>query len=265
MSRTLPRILTHPVRVALAAALAAVGVALCVLAPDLALAQDAALAEGLGDMVDRASGEEVDNAVRLLVLLTGLAFLPAALVLMTPFTRFIIVLGLLRQALGLQQSPPNQVLVGLALMLSLVVMQPTLTTVHETALGPYLEGELGTVEAIEAGLQPMRTFMLENMERSDLEASMRIARMPRPKTVDDIPTPVVVTGFVLSELRASFVIGIKVYLPFLVLDIVVSSVLLGMGMMMIPPVVISMPFKLMLFVLMDGWHLLIGGLVAGYS
>jgi flagellar biosynthetic protein FliP len=237
----------------------------CVLAaPSLAWAQDAAMAEGIGSLVDAASGDEVDNAVRLLVLMTGLAFLPAALVLMTPFTRFVIVLGLLRQALGLQQSPPNQVLVGLAVMLSLVVMQPTLVEVHETALQPYLQGEMDTVSAVEAGLKPMRTFMLQNMERSDLEASLRIARMPRPKSLEDIPTPVVVTGFVLSELRASFVIGIKVYLPFLVLDIVVSSVLLGMGMMMIPPVVISMPFKLMLFVLMDGWHLLIGGLVAGY-
>ena len=243
------------------------------LLPMLAFAQDAVpptaaeldtLASGVGEVVESAAADEVDSAVRLLVLLTTLSLLPAILVLMTPFTRFVIVFALLRQALGLQQSPPNQVLIGMAVMLSLVVMQPTLNEVHEQALQPYLEGQIETVEALERGVRPMRTFMLRNVERADLEASLRIARQPRPRTYDDIPTPVIVTGFVLSELRAAFVIGIKVYLPFLVLDIVVASVLLGMGMMMIPPVVISMPFKLLLFVLMDGWTLLVGGLVAGY-
>lgn len=240
------------------------------LMPALALAQDAVpevgtLADGVGGVVEQATEDEVDSAVRLLVLLTSLSLIPAVLVLMTPFTRFVIVFALLRQALGLQQSPPNQVLVGLSLMLSLVVMQPTLTQVNDEALQPYLAGELGTVEAMEATLGPMRDFMLDNMEPTDLEAAMAVARLERPETVADIPTPVVVTGFVLSELRAAFVIGIKVYLPFLVLDIVVASVLLGMGMMMIPPVVISLPFKLMLFVLMDGWGLLITGLVSSYG
>lgn len=241
------------------------------MAPALAFAQDASpptmntLTEGVGGVVESAAADEVDGAVRLLVLLTTLSLLPGILVLMTPFTRFVIVFALLRQALGLQQSPPNQVLIGMAVMLSLVVMQPTLDQVHEEALQPYLDGQIETVEALERGVGPMRTFMLHNVQREDLETSIRIARMPRPNTYDDIPTPVLVTGFVLSELRASFVIGIKVYLPFLVLDIVVASVLLGMGMMMIPPVIISMPFKLLLFVLMDGWGLLVTGLVAGYT
>ena len=227
-----------------------------VMLPLIAFAQDVmppTVADGVMGVVEDAAADEVDSAVRLLVLL------------MTPFTRFVIVFALLRQALGLQQSPPNQVLIGLSLMLSLVVMQPTVTEVHETALQPYLDGEIQTTEAIERALDPMRTFMLANVEKEDLQASMKIARMERPQTVDDVPTQVVVTAFVLSELRAAFVIGIKVYLPFLVLDIVVASVLLGMGMMMIPPVIISLPFKLMLFVLMDGWGLLVSGLVSGYA
>jgi flagellar biosynthesis protein FliP len=245
--------------------------ALVLVLPMAALAQDApgelgSLADGVGAVVTDAATDEVDAAVRLLVLLTSLSLIPAILVLMTPFTRFIIVFALLRQALGLQQSPPNQVLIGLAFMLSMVVMQPTLDTVQAEALDPYLAGEITTVEAMEEAIGPMRGFMLDNMEPDDLKAAMRVSRMTtRPETVADIPTPVVVTGFVLSELRASFVIGIKVYLPFLVLDIIVASVLLGMGMMMIPPVVISMPFKLMLFVLMDGWGLLVTGLVSSYG
>lgn len=246
-------------------------VAALTLVPILAFAQDISppdvrtLADGVGGVVESATEDEVDGAVRLLVLLTSLSLLPAILVLMTPFTRFVIVFALLRQALGLQQSPPNQVLIGLSVMLSLVVMQPTLTEVNDAALQPYLAGEIETVEALERGVEPMRNFMLSNVQREDLEASIRIARLPRPSSYDDIPTPVIVTGFVLSELRAAFVIGIKVYLPFLVLDIVVASVLLGMGMMMIPPVIISLPFKLLLFVLMDGWGLLVSGLVAGYA
>ncbi len=242
------------------------------LLPVLAFAQDTvpvvevdSLADGVGEIARTATADEVDGAVRLLVLLTSLSLIPAIVVLMTPFTRFVIVFALLRQALGLQQSPPNQVLIGLAVMLSLVVMQPTLDQVNDQALQPYLNGEIETVEAMELAVGPMRTFMLHNVQREDLETSLRIARLPRPETYDDIPTPVLVTGFVLSELRASFVIGIKVYLPFLVLDIVVASVLLGMGMMMIPPVIISMPFKLLLFVLMDGWGLLVTGLVASYA
>ncbi|MFK7929250.1 MAG: flagellar type III secretion system pore protein FliP [Myxococcota bacterium] len=239
------------------------------LLPLVAFAQDVpemdSLATGVGEVVSEAAEDEVDGAVRLLVLLTSLSLIPAVLVLMTPFTRFVIVFALLRQALGLQQSPPNQVLVGLSLMLSMVVMQPTLTTVQENALQPYLDGEMTTVEAMENGIGPMREFMLANTQRDDLLTAMRISRMDRPDSYNDVPTPVVVTGFVLSELRASFVIGIKVYLPFLVLDIVVASVLLGMGMMMIPPVIISLPFKLMLFVLMDGWGLLVSGLVSGYA
>jgi flagellar biosynthetic protein FliP len=182
---------------------------------------------------------------------------------MTPFTRFIIVFGLLRQALGLQQSPPNQVLIGLSLALSLLVMQPTLTQVYEDGVEPYMAGELGTSEAYDACIEPMRTFMFQNTGRDDLASAMRLGRIERPDTLQDIPTPVVLTGFLLSELRAALVIGIKVYIPFVMVDVVVASSLLGMGMMMLPPVVVSLPFKLLVFVLMDGWSLLVTGLVGG--
>jgi len=230
------------------------------------------LGEGLTLVADTVTGtlanapeDDVATSVRLIVLLTTLSFVPAMLMVMTPFTRFIIVFALMRQAIGLQQSPPNQVLVGLAFMLSMVVMQPNLDRVNEEGLQPYLNGELTTMEAYEKGIAPMREFMLNNMKRDDMATSLRLARLKSPKTLDEIPTSVVVTGFMLSELRSAFVIGVKVYLPFLVIDIIIASVLLGMGMMMIPPVVISLPFKLIVFVLMDGFSLLVTGMVTGFS
>jgi flagellar biosynthetic protein FliP len=184
---------------------------------------------------------------------------------MTPFTRFVIVFSLMRQALGLQQSPPNQVLIGLSLALSLVVMQPTVTEVNTLAIQPYMAGEMTTTDALSVGMAPMRKFMLANVQRDDLASSLRISRIERPTSIDEIPSSVVVTSFVLSELRAAFSIAVKVYIPFLVIDIIVASVLLGMGMMMLPPVVISLPFKLLIFVLMDGWTLLVTGLAGGYT
>jgi len=230
------------------------------------------LGEGLTLVADTVTGtlanapeDDVATSVRLIVLLTTLSFVPAMLMVMTPFTRFIIVFALMRQAIGLQQSPPNQVLVGLAFMLSMVVMQPNLDRVNEEGLQPYLNGELTTMEAYEKGIAPVREFMLNNMKRDDMATSLRLARLKSPKTLDEIPTSVVVTGFMLSELRSAFVIGVKVYLPFLVIDIIIASVLLGMGMMMIPPVVISLPFKLIVFVLMDGFSLLVTGMVTGFS
>lgn len=221
----------------------------------------------LGQAIEGAAAaapeQATDASVRLILLLTALSLLPGLLLAMTPFTRFIIVFSLLRQALGLQQSPPNQILVGLSLSLTLLVMQPTLEQSWEEGVQPYMAGEIATVEAYERSIEPMRVFMLKNVQRDDLASAMRLARMPRPERLEDVPTSVVVTGFVLSELRTAFVIAVKVYVPFLVVDLVVASVLLGMGMMMLPPVVISLPFKLMVFVLMDGWGLLVTGMVAG--
>lgn len=237
---------------------------------DLSWAQEAApgLADATAQLVGTAStaveGGEVSTAVRLVVLLTGLSFIPGVVLLMTPFTRFVIVFSLLRQAMGLQQSPPNQVLVAMSLILAMVIMTPTLGQVNDNALEPYMAGELETTQAVDEALGPMREFMLTHTTRDDLASAMRIAKQTRPQSLEDIPTPVVITGFVLSELRAAFVIGVKIYIPFLVVDLVVASVLLGMGMMMLPPVVISLPFKLMVFVLMDGWVLLIHGMVGSF-
>ena len=235
----------------------------------LALAQDAAADAAVLNAAELATSslasDDVSGAVRLIVLLTALSFLPAVVLVMTPFTRFIIVFSLLRQALGLQQTPPNQVLVGLALFLSLMVMGPTVKEVQDTALDPYMSGQLETGEAITRAMAPMRAFMLANTQREEMVTVMRIAELGRPATLEDIPTAAVISAFVLSELETAFVIAIKVYIPFLVIDLVVASVLLGMGMMVLPPVVISLPFKLLVFVLMDGWGLLVMNMVRSFS
>lgn len=238
------------------------------LAPGLALAQDVGdvtVASGLTDAIASSDPEEISSALKIVVVLTALTFLPALLLVMTPFTRFIIVFSLVRQALGLQQSPPNQVLVGLSLALTLLVMQPTLDASYRDGVEPYLAGEITSIEAYDASVAPFRTFMLRNVEREDLATALRLARVTRPASLDEVPTSAVVTAFLLAELRKAFIIGVKVYVPFLVVDVVVASVLLGMGMMMLPPVVISLPFKLLLFVLIDGWGLLVQGLVAGFD
>ncbi|MEO0603472.1 MAG: flagellar type III secretion system pore protein FliP [Myxococcota bacterium] len=210
-----------------------------------------------------APAEAASVSVRLVLTLTALTMLPGVLLAMTPFTRFIIVFSLLRQALGLQQSPPNQLLIGLSLVLTMTVMQPTTQAAWSDGAYPFLTGEHTIEEAVPATLAPLRRFMLQNVKRQDLGAALGIARVARPETLEDIPTSVVVTGFVLSELRTAFTIAVKVYIPFLMVDLVVASVLLGMGMMMLPPVVVSLPFKLLVFVLMDGWSLLVAGMVAG--
>lgn len=206
---------------------------------------------------------QVSTSVRLVVLLTLMSFIPGFLMLMTPFTRFIIVFSLLRQALGVQQAPPNQVLVALSVMLSLVVMQPTFEQVNERALQPYLNSEMDTVSFYTEAMRPMRAFMFANVGRQELATSLKIARVPKPETVDAISTPTLATAFVLSEIKIAFVTAVKIYIPFLVIDLIVASSLLGMGMMMVPPVVISLPFKLLVFVLMDGWDLVIYGLASG--
>lgn len=241
------------------------------LVPELAFAQsslDGALVDMASEVTDvgiDAEGNEASQAVRLLVIFTSLTFLPAVLLVCTPFTRFIIVFSLLRQALGLQQSPPNQVLVGLSLVLSMLVMTPTLTEVNESAVQPYLAGEMDTTTALETGAAPLRRFMLSNIDAADMQTIATIGKLEQVQTIEEIPTAAVISAFVLSELKTAFTIAIKVYIPFLVVDIVVASVLLGMGMMVLPPVVISLPFKLLLFVLMDGWGLLITNMVASLN
>ncbi|MGC6493794.1 MAG: flagellar type III secretion system pore protein FliP [Myxococcota bacterium] len=224
----------------------------------------------MAEVVDTSDEAAVSTSVRLVILMTALAFVPGMLMLMTPFTRFIIVFSLLRMALGLQQSPPNQVLIALSLILSMVVMQPTLTTLQEDSVDPYLAGEISTTEAFEKGLEPFRDFMMEHAGADEVYTAVELAGVtPADAAVGFTPaeltTPILVTGFVLTELKAAFVIAVQLYIPFLVVDLIVASVLLGMGMMMLPPVVVSLPFKLLVFVLMDGWGLLVAGLVKGFA
>jgi len=249
-----------------------IAVTVLLMAPGLAFGQDVVsvgaadpFAEGVTQMADEVRDMPVATTVRLIMILTALTFVPAILLVMTPFTRFIIVFSMLRQALGLQQAPPNQVLIGLALFMSALVMGPTLSEVNETAIQPYMAGEMETTAALETAIAPMRRFMLSNTRRDDLSAVMNMGRIAPPETLSEIPTTAVVSAFVLSELKTAFVIAIKVYLPFLVIDIVIANVLLSMGMMVLPPVIISLPFKLMLFVLMDGWNLLVRSMAAGFG
>jgi flagellar biosynthetic protein FliP len=183
---------------------------------------------------------------------------------MTSFARIIVVLSLLRQALGTQQMPPNQILIGLALVLTFFVMHPVGVRLHEQALQPYLAQQLTTQEALQRAAGPVREFMFGQTREKDLQLFMQIGRYPRPATRDDVPLTALVPAFIISELKTAFQIGFLLYMPFLILDLVVSSVLLSMGMMMLPPVLISLPFKLMLFVLVDGWHLIVGSLVRSF-
>jgi flagellar biosynthetic protein FliP len=203
-------------------------------------------------------------SLQALIFLTALSFLPALLLMMTSFTRLIIVLSLLRQALGTIQTPPNQVLVGLALFLTFFVMAPVLDQIYVEAYKPLAEERIKFEEAVERGAVPLRRFMLRQTRETDLALFVKLSESPQPKTQDDIPMKVLVPAYVISELKTAFQIGFVVFIPFLIIDLVVSSVLMSMGMMMLSPVIISLPFKLMLFVLVDGWNLLIGSLVRSF-
>jgi flagellar biosynthetic protein FliP len=210
------------------------------------------------------SPEEVATSLQILVILTVLTLAPAILIMTTSFTRIIIVLAFLRQALGTQQSPPNQVLVGLALFLTFFIMEPVWTQVNQNALQPYLAKRLTQSQALERGSQPLKQFMQKFIREKDLALFVRIAKIPRPRNIEDVPFHVMVPAFVISELKTAFQIGFLLYMPFLVVDLVVSSVLMAMGMMMLPPIMISLPLKLMLFVLVDGWNLIVGSLVQSF-
>jgi flagellar biosynthetic protein FliP len=229
--------------------------------PSPGSAADAALRIEVGGQA--AQGASV--AVRLLVTLTLLALAPAIVLSMTAFTRLVVVFSLLRQAIGVQQAPPNQVLVGLALFLTWFVMAPTFTQVHEQALRPYLDGQVLESEALSRALPPMQDFMLRNTRETDLALFLDLAQLPRPETRAEVPMRALLPAFVISELKTAFQIGFLLYIPFLVIDIVVSTVLLAMGMMVLPPVVISLPFKLLLFVFVDGWNVLVGSLVRSFA
>ncbi len=220
---------------------------------------------GVNIQVGRAnSPQDVATSLQILVVLTILTLAPSILMMTTSFVRIIIVLGFLRQALGTNQSPPNQVLVGLALFLTFFVMQPVWKNVYENAFVPYVERRLSQSQALERAGTPIKNFMQRFVREKDLALFVRIANIKRPQNLDEVPLYVVIPAYMISELKTAFQIGFLIYMPFLVIDLVVASILMAMGMMMLPPVLISLPLKLMLFVLVDGWNLLAGTLVSAY-
>lgn len=205
------------------------------------------------------------TSVTVLIGLTLLSLLPAILLTTTSFTKILVVLGLTRNALGLQQTPPNQVLTGLALFLSLFIMTPVFTAMNDVGVQPYLKGEKTASQAYTAGIEPLREFMIDHTDDKELLLLTNVARRELPKDRADVPLTTLVPAFVLSELRQAFIIGFIIFIPFLVIDIVVSGALMALGMMMMPPVMVSLPFKLLLFVMVDGWGLVIKSLVASYG
>jgi len=209
-------------------------------------------------------GQSYSLSLQTLLLLTALSFLPAALLMMTSFTRIIIVLSLLRQALGTMSAPPNQVLIGLALFLTLFVMGPVFDKIYTDAYVPLQENKITMQQAMERGAAPLRTFMLKQTRQSDLALYVKMANAPQINGPEDIPLRVLIPAFITSELKTAFQISFAIFIPFLIIDMVVASVLMSMGMMMVSPAIVSLPFKLMLFVLVDGWQLLIGSLAQSF-
>lgn len=209
--------------------------------------------------------EDYTVTLQILLLMTALSFLPAMLMMMTSFTRIIIVFSILRQALGLQQSPSNQILIGLSLFLTFFIMTPVLDKVNEQAVQPYINEQITARQALEIGRKPFHDFMMAQTRESDLELFFRISGRPPVAGPDDVPFSVLMPAFITSELKTAFQIGFIIFIPFLVIDIVVASVLMAMGMMMLSPLIISLPFKIMLFVLVDGWGLIIGTLAASFG
>jgi flagellar biosynthetic protein FliP len=218
--------------------------------------------------IDMAKGEnpgKVSVTLQIFLLLTVLSLAPSILIMVTCFTRIAIVLSLLRQAIGSNQLPPNQIIIGLALFLTFFVMTPVWQKVNQDALKPYLDNKLTTIEALKNAEAPIRAFMFKQTREKDLSLMVEIAKLPRPKNIEEIPTTVLIPSFIISELKTAFQIGFMLYIPFLIIDMVVASVLLSMGMMMLPPVMVSLPFKLMIFVLTDGWYLIVGSLVKSFN
>jgi len=215
--------------------------------------------------VDRASRpEDVAVTIQILVLLTVLTLAPSILVMMTSFTRIIVVLHFLRQALGTQSTPPNQVVVGLALFLTMFVMQKPATEIYQKSWIPYRDGQVSVQEAFKTSQEPLKDFMLRQTREKDLGLFVKMADLEQPANPQQLPLTIVVPAFIISELRMAFQIGFLIYMPFLIIDMVVASVLMSMGMLMLPPVMISLPFKVLLFVLVDGWYMLVESLVKGF-
>lgn len=207
--------------------------------------------------------EYVDN-IKLLILLTSLTFIPSIILLMTSFTRIIVVLGFVRNALSTQQSPPNQVLIGLALFMTFFIMAPVYTKINSEAIQPYIKGQITQQQAIEIGSKPLKDFMLKQTREKDLALFYGAANIEKPKDRYDVPFKILIPAFVISELKTAFQMGFMIFVPFIVIDMVVASILMSMGMFMLPPVTISLPFKILLFVLADGWHLVVKSLIQSF-
>lgn len=211
------------------------------------------------------SPEDLAVTIQIILLITLLTLAPAILILVTSFTRIVIVLSLLRHALSTQQIPPNQVIIGLALFLTFFIMTPVLTDINDQAIQPYLNEEITQREAFDRAVVPVRGFMLKYTRENDLALFVRAARLPQPANVDEVPTRVVIPAFVISELRTAFQMGVMLFIPFLIIDMVVASVLMSMGMLMLPPIMVSLPFKILLFVLVDGWHMIVMSLIESFG
>lgn len=216
------------------------------------------------ELANSDNPENVANSLKIVLLITILSIAPAILVLMTSFTRIIVVLGFVRNALGTQQIPPNQVLIGLALFMTFFIMGPVFSEVNDVAFKPLMEGTISQTEAYEAASVPLKEFMTKHTREKDLALFMDYAKMERPENIADIPMTALVPAFAISELKTAFQMGFLIFVPFLVIDMIVSSVLMSMGMMMLPPVMISLPFKILLFILVDGWHLIVKSLLVSF-
>jgi len=215
--------------------------------------------------IEAAKGpQDVSVSLQILLILTLLSLAPALIIMLTSFTRIVIVLAFTRSALGTQQVPPNSVLIGLALFLTFFTMAPIFTQVNQSALQPYLQNQMTFDEALERGSQPVRNFMFSQVREKDMALFIRMAKIPKPSSEAEVPTYVLIPAFLISELRTAFSIGFLIFIPFLIIDMVIAVTLMSMGMMMLPPVLISLPFKILLFVLVDGWHLIVKSLALSF-
>jgi flagellar biosynthesis protein FliP len=219
----------------------------------------------MDSLLSGAAGQPLSLPLQLLLLMSLLTVLPSLILMMTSFTRIIIVLSILRQALGLQQTPPNQVLVGLSLFLTLFVMQPVMSTINRTAIEPYGRHEISVGQAIERAGKPLHEFMIVHTRKTDLAMFADIAKAPKFQSPADVPFSILLPAFATSELKTAFQIGFLIFLPFLIIDLIVASALMSLGMMMLSPTIVSMPFKLLLFVLVDGWALTMGSLASSFG
>jgi len=241
-----------------------ISVAVCVFAAGSAIAADFAFPSLRIGVESGDNPADMSVLLQILFMLTVLSLAPAILIMMTPFTRLVVVFSFLRQALGTQQTPSNQIIAGLSLFLTFFIMMPQWQEINTNALQPYLEEKISQETALKEAMAPIRRFMLKQTREKDLALFVKMSKNEKPKSQEDIPTSVIIPAFVISELKTAFIIGFVLFVPFLVIDMVVASVLLSMGMMMLPPILISLPFKLMLFVLVDGWNLIVGSMVRSF-